>query len=126
MWTLLALSFVYVGFSTLGYCAFGSHVGVMITISLEDSAFPSGFIRFFWAVAVVFTFPLQMFPVSELADKLFFGVQPPVSDKPDQMRMLAGTVIRCCLVVLVWLMAVAGSKHLGHFIALVGESSKKS
>ena len=45
--------------------AYGPEVKTVVTLSLGDSLFPAAAVRGAYVVAIIFTFPLMLFPASQ-------------------------------------------------------------
>jgi len=61
---IAVIAVTYFSYSSLAYLAYGPDVAVIVTLSLGDSVFPAAAVRVLYCVAVVLTFPLQLFPVT--------------------------------------------------------------
>ena len=89
----LALSLVqysiFLGsFGMLGYLIFADNTPQIVTSILPD-AFFSQFVRAALVMAVLFTYPLQLFPVIEIAEDLIFTRVNP-TDKSHLTEVIAG------------------------------------
>lgn len=70
-------TFTYVGTGLASYLAFGEHTQVFITLNLGGSSLASG-VRAAFALSVVLTYPLQLFPaIQALEARLGLAAPPP-------------------------------------------------
>lgn len=70
---ILVLSLVLGGFGTLGYMRFGDNLHQMLNTNIPPSSWMSFFVNICVIIGVVFTFPLQIYPVIELLEIALFS-----------------------------------------------------
>ncbi|XP_041364363.1 uncharacterized protein LOC121379778 [Gigantopelta aegis] len=70
---VIFLSFMLLVFGILGYLRFGQHVAQMININIPPGSLVSLVVNICLCVGVVLTFPLQLFPVIQMAELYIFG-----------------------------------------------------
>ena len=123
LWTVLCIALVYFAFSSVCYLSYGPDVAVIITLSLDDNLFPGATIRMIYSIAVVLSFPLQLYPVLEEVSR---GLQRYFSRRGDEdaaESLANGNGWRCALVVSIAAVAVVGEDSLDHIVALLGAMS---
>lgn len=116
MATVLCIVVVYTGYSALAYLSFGPDVEVIVTLSLGSKPWPGSTIRLLYVVAVVLTFPLQLFPISQTIESILSSV---VKNR-ESLNYSVGNIWRCFLVWGLALLAIAGRHSLDHIVSLLG------
>ena len=76
-------------FGLLGYLIYGSNTPQLVTTILPDALF-SQFIRVALVLAVLFTYPLQLYPVIEIAEGLIFSRAPARGRHQNLSEVIAG------------------------------------
>lgn len=122
LWTVFGIAVVYFGFSTVCYLSYGPDVAVIITLSLDDDIFPGATIRLIYSIAVVLSFPLQLFPVLEEATRAL-RARAQRSGSASEATLVDGNAWRCALVLAVAAVAVVGENSLDHIVSLLGSIS---
>ena len=131
---VLGIAILYAFYSLLAYLAYGPDVEVIVTLSLGDSLFPASTIQFIYCIAVLFTFPLQLFPASLELDALLNsdagsidtrnsdakGMIASENSKAASYCSLSGDAMRVILVTLTCAMAIFGRSSLDRIVALLG------
>eukprot|EP01027_Heterolobosea_sp_BB2_P022151 GEZU01032593.1.p1 GENE.GEZU01032593.1~~GEZU01032593.1.p1 ORF type:complete len:201 (-),score=62.25 GEZU01032593.1:163-765(-) len=127
-----AMSFIAVlmiSFGALGYLAFGSEVLSIITENLEVVAPRSVNItlQVMLIIALFFTYPVQLVPVTQIVDKYFNRYVWRFTDKnnievraPPRGLFHRQNVIRVVLVLFTGVVATVGSDYFGDVLAIVG------
>ncbi|KAL0485312.1 proton-coupled amino acid transporter [Acrasis kona] len=134
------ISIIMAIFGMLGYLAFGAGVRDIITLNLPQGSVLSYIIKIGFIVALLFTYPIQLIPVSELFDNYLQSiikfvksrqnksqVSPSVNDDQfaggvkvaPKLSYVLGIVIRIVLVILTALLAVS-IPAFGDFLTLIG------
>jgi proton-coupled amino acid transporter len=98
----------YAAFAGVGYMAFGSGVHDVIILNLPRHSLLSAGIQLAYCLAVVFTFPLQLFPVLQIVEK------------GHTRGVTTVNLIRSIIVVLISLVAIVSTQHLEHLLSLIG------
>ncbi|KAJ1528646.1 hypothetical protein ONE63_007041 [Megalurothrips usitatus] len=114
-WTMVIVCVLYLGMGIIGFLRFGDAVQASITLSLPPKEIPAQVVNALLAVAVTFTFPLQLFVTCDMAWQRI--VRPRLADK--KYHGAAQTVVRFVLASCVVLMAWA-VPNLGPVISLIG------
>ena len=65
------VSFILGSFGMLGYMIYGSNVPQILTDTLQTGV-PAQLVRVTLIIAVMMTYPLQLYPVVEIAESIFF------------------------------------------------------
>lgn len=60
------------GFGLLGYLTYGADTNSVITLNLDPSPLTSA-VKLILAIAILFTYPLQLVPVMEISESLIFS-----------------------------------------------------
>ena len=69
--TLAIVSLILGSFGVLGYMIYGSNVPQIVTNTLQTQL-PAQMVRVTLVIAVLMTYPLQLYPVIEIAESTFF------------------------------------------------------
>lgn len=121
------LSFVtvnYIVFGLIPYLAFGSDISDLITINLYQFALArpgSGWMVMYYIVslllifAIMGSFPLQLFVVSDTGEEWLFRVYPNLA----RQRFWVTNIFRTCLVMFICILAVS-IPNFGLLMAIVG------
>jgi proton-coupled amino acid transporter len=74
-WTLVVVTVLYILFGFCGYLSFGHKTNAIITLNLPRGSGVdfAALVKGCLCIALFFTYPVMMFPVSELLEKLFFN-----------------------------------------------------
>jgi hypothetical protein len=112
-------------------------VKTVVTLSLGDSLFPAAAVRGAYVVAIIFTFPLMLFPASQEIEGALCcggGVEAAAANSNSSgrsnsrsrggdgcdARRVSGDLLRLVLLACCWLLAFAGRSSLDHIVALLG------
>ncbi|KAL0482636.1 solute carrier family 36 (proton-coupled amino acid transporter) [Acrasis kona] len=132
-------------FGLFGYIAFAHNVQSMITLNIPSGSSLGIVIKVGFIIALAFTYPMQLFPVSELFDgyldvviekfkrkpsgdesQFLFNpttnsleVQTKTSRKATLLRWIAGSVMRAVVIILTAVLA-ASIPDFGSFLSLIG------
>eukprot|EP00668_Euglena_longa_P042185 GGOE01055644.1.p1 GENE.GGOE01055644.1~~GGOE01055644.1.p1 ORF type:complete len:532 (-),score=149.69 GGOE01055644.1:254-1849(-) len=105
---ILLMLATYASFAGIGYIAFGSGVHDVIILNLPQKSLLSCSIQLAYCLAVVFTFPLQLFPVLQ------------VLEKGTRRTPIQTNLFRAAIVTFVAVVAVLSTEHLEHLMSVVG------
>lgn len=67
--TMMLIVFVYIAFGVVNWAAYGSSTETVLTVNLPDGAWKAS-VQLAYLVAVMFTFPLQLFPAVQILKSL--------------------------------------------------------
>lgn len=101
-----AVALAYALFGIACSLAFGRSVDVIVAESLPQTWWPGGVVRVAYVIVVLLTFPLQLFPVSDLVSRGKSGVW--------------SALPRLALVFVLALLAFAFRHRLDHVVSLLG------
>jgi len=101
-----AVALAYALFGIACSLAFGRSVNVIVAESLPQTWWPGGVVRVAYVIVVLLTFPLQLFPVSDLVSRGKSGVW--------------SALPRLALVFVLALLAFAFRHRLDHVVSLLG------
>merc|ERR1712139_141194 len=99
----------------LGYIAFGGAVNTLVLLDIEEGWMPT-FVKLAFAVNMVFSYPLQLFPACQVLEPLMFT---PMSD-PPLARKMRKNALRTTIVAVLALVSIVGATNLDNFVSLVG------
>lgn len=111
---IIGITLLMAMFGTCGYIAFGD--GTISPISLNLRGESAAFVQLALCLALYFTYPIMMFPVSDVLENLFLNdsMKPPQSYCPSR-------TFRICMVLTTATIAYA-IPNFGKFLELVGAS----
>ncbi|KAL3762598.1 hypothetical protein ACHAWU_005801 [Discostella pseudostelligera] len=112
--TLLGITLLMTFFGTCGYVAFADETASPISLNLKGET--ATFVQMALCLALYFTYPIMMFPVSDVLENLFLSDlhKPPRTYGPSRL-------LRICIVLLTATIAYT-TPNFGHFLELVGAS----
>jgi proton-coupled amino acid transporter len=111
---------VYLVYSILSYLSYGPEVKTIVTLSLGDSIFPAATVRAAYVAAVVFTFPLMLFPASAEIERSMCKVDSGNIQQGCDVQRVGGTILRLILLLICFVCAFWGRSSLDHIVALLG------
>ena len=132
--TITAIVIFYAFFGMICWKAFGNDVNTVLTVSLPDTVLAT-LVQLFYSVAVIFTFPLQIFPASEIVVHLVqemqcwrqlpryahvHGNESAISALPPQLADWQRRGLIVVLLVVLAMVAVLEMNNLGRVVALMG------
>ncbi|KAI8853804.1 transmembrane amino acid transporter protein-domain-containing protein [Chytridium lagenaria] len=105
---IVVIGTIFVVIGAMGYLAFGPKVETVIFLNLpKGSALVMG-LQLFYAIAIMLSFPLTVYPSIRIIETAFFGVR---DGKLSPLGWVCGFLA---------LVAWAGSNNLDKFVSLVG------
>jgi proton-coupled amino acid transporter len=110
----IAVTFITIG--TLGYLALGDKVETIVFLNLPKSPAVSA-IQFFYAIAIMLSFPLCVYPAIRITEQGLFGFS---TGKSSPSVKWGKNLYRTALVSTLGLVAWAGSSNLDKVVSLVG------
>lgn len=109
---MVLVTSLYIGFGVCGYLSFGPDTESIITLNLPGGLFPF-VVKGFLCFSLFFTYPIMMFPVSAIIERMFFT-------SPDtQTSYLLGCLMRGLLVLVSGLVVIC-IPNFSTLMALVG------
>jgi proton-coupled amino acid transporter len=69
---MIIVTSLYVGFGVCGYLSFGPDTEDIITLNLPGGLFPF-LVKGFLCFSLYFTYPIMMFPVTTVLERMFFS-----------------------------------------------------
>jgi len=111
---IIGITLLMAFFGACGYIAFGD--GTLSPISLNLTGDSAAFVQFALCLAIYLTYPIMMFPVSDVLENLFLNdsMKPPSSYYPSR-------TFRVCMVLTTATIAYT-IPNFGKFLELVGAS----
>eukprot|EP00824_Muranothrix_gubernata_P026824 TRINITY_DN971_c0_g1_i3.p2 TRINITY_DN971_c0_g1~~TRINITY_DN971_c0_g1_i3.p2 ORF type:complete len:368 (+),score=40.50 TRINITY_DN971_c0_g1_i3:345-1448(+) len=103
---------LYVGLALLGYARYGNRTESIITLNLPEDI-PTMIMIILMAIAMFFTFPVQLFPVSEMVDE-WLHLKRGTSSLVIKRRLVRLVLVLICLGF------AMGVPDFGLFLALIG------
>ena len=114
----LSVGFVYMSFGLITYLTFGASTESIITLNVKniDPHNPAIIIlQVAYSIALLLTFPVQMFPAAKIIESYFFEHEPKSSlltSKKNALRIVLSCVSG--------LLATIGGSSFDNFVSLVG------
>lgn len=99
----------------LGYLAYGDEVKPLVLLDIQEGSM-STFVKLAFAINIVFSYPLQLFPACQVLEPSMFT---PMSD-PPLARKMRKNALRVTIVAVLALVAIVGATDLDNFVSLVG------
>lgn len=113
---IASISVIFIGIGCLGYLTFGEDVKTVIILNLpQDSPFVI-MIQLLYAIAILLSTPLQLFPAIRLIELKLFTKTGKYSVKVKWMKNL----FRFSFVTLTAAIALVGGQNLDKFVSFVG------
>jgi proton-coupled amino acid transporter len=116
-WVISFIVAFYAAFAITCWSAFGSNVGVVLTTSLPPGRAATS-VQLAYGVAVVLTFPLQLFPANEVVDGL--ASTRCAGSNPDRDGSRHGLAASIVMVVALACAALVCMDSLAPVVALMG------
>lgn len=113
--TMVIVTTIFLSMGVLGYATFGSATETVVILNLPQDKFVNG-IQFLYAIAILLSTPLQLFPAIRILENELFTR----SGKYNPGIKWKKNVFRFFLVAVCALAAWGGADDLDKFVALVG------
>ncbi|KAK5668891.1 hypothetical protein QVD99_004668 [Batrachochytrium dendrobatidis] len=117
-WCILLIGTIFITIGTLGYMSFGDQIETVLFLNLPQNPLVNS-IQFFYAVAIMLSFPLTIYPVIRITEQKLFGHYSRTGKSSPVVKWqknLYRAVLACMLGVISW----AGSTSLDKVVSLVG------
>ncbi|KAI9189529.1 hypothetical protein H9P43_000962 [Blastocladiella emersonii ATCC 22665] len=114
--TMVLTTAVYLFIASVGYLAWGDDVQTIVLLNLPATSWSSA-IFVLYILAIVFTWPLVLFPVMRIIEQ---AVLPHADGKASTLHKWQKNALRTALVVCIGVFAVVGSAALNKLVALIG------
>ncbi|KAI8803871.1 transmembrane amino acid transporter protein-domain-containing protein [Cladochytrium replicatum] len=114
---VLTIGVVFISTGVIGYLTFGKKSSTIVFLDLPDGSPPVMVLQFFYAVAIMLSFPLTVYPSIRITESALFGVR---DGKVDAVVKWQKNAFRLVLVGLLGAVAWFGADNLDKFVALVG------
>ncbi|KAJ3345652.1 neutral amino acid transporter [Entophlyctis luteolus] len=111
---VIGITFMVIGAS--GYLAFGLKVETVVFLNMPKSDFVLT-LQFFYALAIILSFPLCVYPPIRITESALFGL---ADGKSSLMVKWQKNLMRACFVSFLAFVAWTGSSNLDKFVSLVG------
>ncbi|EPX72604.1 vacuolar amino acid efflux transporter Avt3 [Schizosaccharomyces octosporus yFS286] len=112
---MLAISLLFISIGVVSYAAFGSKVQTVVILNMPQSSF-TVVIQFLYAVAILLSTPLQLFPAIAIIEQGIFTR----SGKRNRKVKWRKNTLRVFIVMFSILVSWAGSSRLDQFVSMVG------
>jgi len=116
--TLFVVAVLFISVGALSYAAFGSDVHTMVVMNLPQKEPIVQAILLIYALAIVLSVPLQLFPAITILEKGTFG--PSRSGRVSLKWKWSKNVFRTLLLVVCVAISWAGANDLDKFVSLIG------
>jgi len=116
--TLVVVTILFTSVGAISYAAFGSDVGTMIVMNLPQTDPLVISIRLIYALAIVLSVPLQLFPAITILEKGSFG--PSRSGRVSLKWKWSKNLFRGFLVLVCMAISLVGANDLDKFVSLIG------
>lgn len=113
---ILTISLVFIGIGTLGYLTFGCDTQTVIILNLPQESPMVITTQLLYAIAILFSTPLQLFPAVRLIEQKLFTKTGKRSYKVKWEK----NFMRFLFVILTTSVAIYGGQNLDLFVSLVG------
>ncbi|KAI8619714.1 transmembrane amino acid transporter protein-domain-containing protein [Chytriomyces sp. MP71] len=113
--TFIGSIFVVIGVS--GYLAFGDSVETIIFLNMPKDSSLVQSLQFFYAMAIMLSFPLCVYPSIRITESALFGLR---DGKSSMLVKWQKNLMRTLFVAFLASVAWTGSNHLDKFVSLVG------
>ena len=112
--TMAAIMLLFTAFAISNYLYYGSDMDVIITMDLPDATWRGQVVRLLYCVAVIFTFPLMLFPVTKMC------VLAAGFDDKARTGRIVNNLLRVALVLSLALIAIVEVNARDHIVSLLG------
>ncbi|KND00671.1 uncharacterized protein SPPG_03794 [Spizellomyces punctatus DAOM BR117] len=115
-WCTVVIGAIFISVGAMGYLTFGSKVETVVFLNLPKGPHTQ-MLQFFYAVAIMLSFPLTVYPTIRITEHGLFGLRDGKhSTLVKWQKNLYRAFLMLCLGGVAWL----GSNNLDKFVSLVG------
>lgn len=115
--TLVGVTMFFILFASSCYAAYGSSTRAVIALNLPQNP-ATRTLQMLYSVALIFSFPLLVFPAIKISEKQLF---PPYPYRPVPLkRKWLKNLFRASIILGTSVLSIAGAKVLDNFVALIG------
>jgi proton-coupled amino acid transporter len=114
--TMGLMTFIFVTIGTLSYAAFGEEVETVVLLNLPSGSVTVEAVQFFYALAILFSVPLQLFPAVGILEAGIFAR----SGKRDPIVKWRKNMFRIAMASFIGVGAWLGVDNLDRFVSLTG------
>jgi proton-coupled amino acid transporter len=116
-WCVVCIGTIFVVIGAMGYLTFGSKVETVVFLNLPKGSPVVESLQFFYAIAIMLSFPLCVYPSIRITETALFGFK---DGKNNSMVKWQKNLMRTTMVSFLAFVAWAGSANLDKFVSLVG------
>lgn len=113
---MIFITFIFTSIGVLSYAAFGDQVRTVVILNLPSDDIIVQAVQFFYALAILLSIPLQLFPAIRIMEQGLFEK----SGKTDAWVKWQKNLFRGLTVIACGLIAHGGSSDLDKFVSLIG------
>ncbi|KII85114.1 hypothetical protein PLICRDRAFT_45235 [Plicaturopsis crispa FD-325 SS-3] len=113
---MLFLMVLFGGSGALAYLTFGSAIQTVVIVNLDASSKLVQTVQFFYAIAILLSAPLQLFPAVRIMENGLFSR----SGKADVRIKWLKNLFRFCMVMICTGISWAGAADLDKFVSFIG------
>ncbi|KAJ3240723.1 neutral amino acid transporter [Chytriomyces hyalinus] len=113
--TFIGTIFIVIG--ATGYLTFGNAVETIIFLNMPKDSRLVQTLQFFYAIAIILSFPLCVYPSIRITESAIFGL---ADGKSSMLVKWQKNLMRTIFVMFLAFVAWTGSSHLDKFVSLVG------
>ena len=114
---VVTIGVIFVSIGASGYSSFGNKVGTIVFLNLPKSSTFVVFLQFIYALAIILSFPLCVYPAIRITEQAIFGMS---TGRSSNLVKWQKNLYRGCLVLFLAAVAFLGSSNLDKFVSLVG------
>ncbi|KAI9366765.1 transmembrane amino acid transporter protein-domain-containing protein [Zopfochytrium polystomum] len=108
---------IFIGIGATGYLTFGAKVETVVFLNMPKSSGVVLSLQFFYAIAILLSFPLCVYPSIRITESAVFGV---LDGKKSNLVKWQKNLMRAVLVAFLGFVAWSGSNNLDKVVSLVG------
>ncbi|KAJ2724677.1 hypothetical protein GGI07_001829 [Coemansia sp. Benny D115] len=108
---------VAIAIGSTSYAAFGEQTQAIVIVNMPSTSVATQIVRVMYALAIIGTTPLMVFPIFQYFERLFYGN---ASGKQNIRVKVSKSLFRLALLGGVLYFAVVGSERLDRLVAIIG------
>ncbi|AOA62828.1 Vacuolar amino acid transporter 4 [Komagataella phaffii CBS 7435] len=109
---------LFIGIGALGYLSYGHNTNTVVILNLPQGSILVQGIQLLYALAIMLSEPLQLFPAIRIIETRLFKRAP--SGKYDPKVKWLKNIFRMVFVAMTGIIAIYGSENLDQFVSFVG------